>query len=286
MKYTLNVSDYIVSSSEQEEREMLHQEAAKDLAEDIKNYDIESFNYQTITTVIPDSVPLKSNPKWHKRSFGAVNTVEQCGSMVFVSKLFLDEFGFRDITMDSIIKEIVNKHYRLWKLENLDKVLVFPKASVEGIKSAFPNNERIQSCNSLDKIYSITGQPVGIGGSMYFMDNLICSICEQNNIPITPYKDTRIREVDHIIDSLDSQCPVPLRVENSVYYDDPHYQGGHFVTLYGLDRGNAIVVDSNINSHAGINKLPVSQLFDAMIANPDLVCAWDTASLLSVSDDD
>ena len=76
MKYTLNVSDYIVSSSEQEEREMLHQEAAKDLAEDIKNYDIESFNYQTITTVIPDSVPLKSNPKWHKRSFGAVNTVD------------------------------------------------------------------------------------------------------------------------------------------------------------------------------------------------------------------
>ena len=281
MKYNLNVRDYVVSNDEQEEREMLHQEAAADLAEDIKNCNTESFDYRTVKTTIPDSVPLKSNPKWHKRSFGAVNTVEQCGSMAFVSKLFLDEFGFPYITMDSIIKEIVNKHYRLWKLENLDKVLVFPKASVDGIKLAFPNNERIQTCNSLDEIYSITGEPVGIGGSMYFMDNLICSICEQNNMPITPYKDTRIREVDHIIDCLESQCPVPLRVENSVYYDDPHYRGGHFVTLYGIDRGKAIVVDSNINSHAGINTLPISQLFDAMIANPDLVCAWDTASLLS-----
>ena len=183
------------------------------------------------------------------------------------------------------LKEIEEKHYRLWKLANRDKTLSMPTISLEELKAEFPDDEPIQSCNSLDEVYSVAGNPVGIGGSMFFLDNLIYLVCRWNDIDVVkPYSGssygTRIYNVDSLLENLEMGCPIPLRVENSVYLNDSSLKGGHYITLYGFNSGTAIVVDSNIDSNAGIKELPIKQLFDAMIANPNLVCAWNPSTVL------
>lgn len=285
MKYELSVRDYNVPNEEHIERQKAHMDAARSLATSIRDYNINNLkNYKCICK-LPNLIPLNSNPKWSKRLFGAVNTVQKAGCLVFVSKLFLDEFDFNYIEVNSIIKEIEEKHYRLWKLANRDKTLSMPTISLEELKAEFPDDEPIQSCNSLDEVYSVAGNPVGIGGSMFFLDNLIYLVCRWNDIDVVkPYSGssygTRIYNVDSLLENLEMGCPIPLRVENSVYLNDSSLKGGHYITLYGFNSGTAIVVDSNIDSNAGIKELPIKQLFDAMIANPNLVCAWNPSTVL------
>lgn len=291
MQYELNVRDYIVSSDEHKSRQEAHEKVARSLVKSIREFDPDNLSHFRCCVKQPFLIPLNSNPKWCNRPFGAVNTVQKAGSLAFVSKLLLDEFRFNYIDMDSIINEIEQKHYRLWRLANRDKTLTMPIISFKGLKSEFPNDEMINSCKTLDEIYSIAGNPIGIGGSMFFIDNLILCICSWLGISIDELKlklklysdsayDTRIYNVEGLIDNLEMGCPIPLRVNNSIYLNNPNLEGGHYITLYGFVNGTAIVVDSNIDSTAGVKRLPIEQLFRAMIANPSLTCAWNTSLAL------
>ena len=279
MAYKLNVPDSIVSSQEHQARTKIRLEAAHSLYESIKNFDIDSLEkYQTVLE-LPDEVPMNSNPKWRDRPFGAVSTVQKAGCLAFVSKVILDDFTTENISMESIVEEIEKKHYRSWKLAKRSKTLNIPRATVEGIKAEFPADEEIQNCNTLDEIYSVAGEPVGIGGNMFFIDNLLYAISDEDS-SIVPYLGTRIFNVVELLDCLEFNCPVPFRVGNAIYRGDPNATGGHYATLFGFDNGEAVIVDSNIDQNGGVYRIPIQQLFDAMTENPDLVCAWDTSSLL------
>lgn len=279
MAYKLNVPDSIVSSQEHQARTKIRLEAAHSLYETIKRFNVSSLKKYQKVLELPDEIPMTSNPKWRNRAFGAVNTVEKAGCLAFVSKVLLDEFTTHIESMEFIIQEIEQKHYRSWKLANRSKTLSMPMATVEGLKAEFPDDKEIQDCNTLDEIYAVAGEPVGIGGNMFFIDNLLYAISDDDN-PIEVYSDTRIFSVAELIGCLENDCPVPLRVGNAIYRGDPNAVGGHYATLYGLDNGNAIIVDSNVNESCGFYKIPIQQLFDAMTENRDLVCAWNTSSLL------
>lgn len=279
MAYKLDVPDSIVSSEEHQARTKIRLEAAHSLYESIKSFDISSLkNYKKLLD-LPDEIPMNSNPKWRNRPFGAVSTVQKAGCLAFVSKVLLDEFTTELEPMEFVIQEIEQKHYRSWNLANRSKTLSMPQATVEGLKAEFPDDKEIQNCNTLDEIYAVAGEPVGIGGNMFFIDNLLYAISDDGS-PIEVYTDTRIFNVDELLGCLESDCPVPFRVGNAIYRGDSNAVGGHYATLYGFDNGEAVIVDSNIDQNGGIYRIPIRQLFDAMTENPDLVCAWDTSSLL------
>lgn len=279
MACKLNVPDSIVSSEEHQARTKIRLEAAHSLYESIKHFDVSSLKDYKKVVDLPKRIPLTSDPKWHNYPFGAVNTVQKAGCLAFVSKVLLDYFTNESITMEAIVEEIEKKHYRSWKLAKRTKTLSMPRATVEGIKSEFPDDKEIQDCNSLDEIYAVAGEPVGIGGNMFFIDNLLYSISDVDSSMI-PYENTRIFTVMGILHCLNEDCPVPFRVGNAIYRSDPNATGGHYATLFGFDNGDAIIVDSNFDQSDGIYRIPIQQLFDAMTENQALVCAWDTSSLL------
>lgn len=272
--FRLDVQDYIVSEQEDKRRKTLCQEMGHELMEDLgKNLgDFHNFNKQI---KYPESIPLSTNPNWFQRPYGATGKVHECTTLAFIAKLILDSFGLTYITLDSILDEIVKKHYRLWRLLYRDKILCSPEITVEGLKAAFPEDTQIQECTSLPEIYSVAGNPVGIGESPYFLDNLIYSICSWMHIPISIYDDTRIPEANQILENLKLGCPVPLRVSTEIYLGDSRPKNEYYVTLYGIEAGRAYVVDSKREHLTGIRSIPIDTFLDAMTKDPDSVCAWD-----------
>lgn len=121
-----------------------------------------------------------------------------------------------------------------------------------------------------DKNY---GEFVEGGGPTYFIDNLIQTI--SNNDELLIYNQTRIHSVHQLLWNLINEVIVPLWVEDSVYFDEPELLGGHHVILMGISQNNAIVIDPNYIQNYGYRILPVRQLFDAMIAKEDKICAWN-----------
>jgi len=216
-------------------------------------------------------VPMASNPQWANRPFGAVNTVEKSACVAFIGKMILDFYGF-DISMEELLVKIENKGYRMWKLEKKAKTLNIPFAEVSAIKKQFHEDDPIQKCNTLEDIYELYGEPIGIGGSMFVIDNIIESIAIK---PVRLYNDTRIHSVHQLLWNLINGIPVPIRVQNSIYHDDPTRKEGHYVMLIGISCGNAIVLDSSYDFGNGINILPAKQLFKAMLWDNNLICAWN-----------
>jgi len=216
------------------------------------------------------SFPVSSahNPEWAKRQFGAVNTVENSACIAFVSKFMLDYFGSSH-DLEKILSELENKGYRLWKFANNSRTLSTPKFEVDSIKKEFPADDPIQKCKTLEEIGQLYGEAVGIGGAACALDNIIHLLANQ---PLNTYN-TRIDDFKKIISNLENGIPVPMRVENSIYHHDKSRVGGHYVVLFALIEGTAYVFDSNEDN--GIKYISVSQLFNAMVANEELIAAWD-----------
>ncbi len=214
------------------------------------------------------SVSSAHNPKWAKRQFGAVNTVENSACIAFVSKVMLDYFGSSH-DLEEILSELENKGYRLWKFANNSRTLSTPKFEVDSIKKEFPADDPIQKCKTLEEIGQLYGEAVGIGGAACALDNIIHLLANQ---PLNTYN-TRISDFKKIISNLKNGIPVPMRVENSVYHHDKSRVGGHYVVLFGLSNGNALVFDSNEDNV--LKYISASQLFNAMVKNEELIAAWD-----------
>ena len=272
--FTLNVSDYMVPEAEQKKREELCRKMGNSLVEDIKNHKKDFYKFNKIIE-FPESFTFNSNPNWYRRPYGAVSTVGQRATLAFVAKLLINNLGYNYISQDSIFKEIETKHYRLWKLFYREKTLCMPEATIEGLKAAFPEDEKIQKCTSLFEIFHVAGKPTGIGESPFFIDNLIYSICSNRDIPISFYDDKRIPEAGQILENLEIGCPVPLRVSTEIYLGDPRPQEDYYVTLYGLDGEKAYVMDSKKDYISGVRKISIDQLLEAITYEPNSACAWD-----------
>ena len=114
-------------------------------------------------------------------------------------------------------------------------------------------------------------KPIGICGSSYFLDNLLKEIFVYD---IDIYNNTRIHSFEQLISNLKEGFPIPMRVENSIYYNDPQKIGGHYVVLYGFHDGLAYVADSSCPN--GFYLLPSGRLVKSMIGEANYIpTAWN-----------
>lgn len=214
-------------------------------------------------------VPYAGDPRWSNRTFGAVNTVQNSACLAFISAIILKYRGV-DVNMEEIFVALEEGGYRKWKLANNSRTLSTPKLDVNSIKAEFPSSDPIQDCATLEDIYALYGHPVGIGGAAIAIDNIIKAISKNDNA------NTRISHINQIVKNLEKGLLVPMRVNNTIYHNDPERKGGHYVVLLALIHGIAIVLDSS--EETGLRLLPVKQLIDAIIEDEKLISVWDLSS--------
>lgn len=263
---------YDVSPEMHRSRQHYHESSAKNLKDSIEKFTLSRLDTLNLKVTLPEEIPLASNPMWANQRFGAVNTVQNSACVAFIAQTIFNHFSFEDIFLKDLLKEIEEKGYRLWKFSNNPRSLNLPDFNLKEIQKQFPPDDYIQYCKSLKEVYQLYGHPVGIGGSMFLIDNVIQLIAGKS----AAYK-TRIQSVNKMLLNLYHGIPVPLRVENCIYHKDTSKADGHYVILYGIEKGNAIIVDWSYEPN-GINVIPVKQLFKAMIENEKLICAWDLSS--------
>ena len=205
--------------------------------------------------------------------FGAANTVEKAGCICFVSYYLLQKYDV-DSTMPFLewVDEVVQKGYRTWKFSKYPGTFYSPKVSIDEARARFEGVVDLTDCGTEEELFGKLGEPVGIGGSVFLMDNVISCLSGGKAKAV---EDTRIKSVTGIINNLKCNFWVPLRVNNAIYHDDSTQTGGHYVTLYGVKDGYALVWDSSI----GNVKLPFMILMNAVVADKGLITAWDIRSL-------
>lgn len=264
--------DMRVAPKQHEFRQFLHSKSGLDFEDSVDLFNFAGFAEENHSIDFPKSIPFASNPKWKDMPFGPVGTIETSGCVVLTAKVILDYFGYSDITIEDINKLCVSKGYRMWKFPKLSKSLNLEEISLDNVKKEFPNVSEVISCNTLSDLYDKFGKPVGIGGSVYFIDNLISVLSNESEKLNVGYH-TRIKKVSDLINNLEKGIPVPMRVNNRIYLDNPHKKEGHYVTLFAIKYGTAIVVDTS--KEKGLYCLPFERLMQAAIADPDLTCIWD-----------
>ena len=215
--------------------------------------------------------------------FGAVSTVAKAGCLAFTSYHMLRFLGFQ-VNFEELVDSITSNGYRSWNFTKNKSHRAYTKASardftLDELKSNYPNWDKMQSCSSLNEAFELLGEPVGIGGANAYFDNLICYI----NPSIRIYKDTRLNNVDDIFYNLEFCTPIPISVNNAIYYDDANKSGGHYVLLVGVNGDKFAIVDSNERT---LSFVPIKQVFDAMVVSTDpcLIFAIN-AKLLAYPDD-
>ena len=272
----LNLPMFNVSPEQHKLRQSNHIDSGRALKMSITKTNLMDMYNVLVNVPLPDSVCMASNPKWADRTFGAVNTVQKSACLCFVAKEILDHPTYRDyygtVSMEEIFTEAENKGYRMWKLAHRTTTLNDSYPSLEYFKEVFKKDEDIQNCHTVEEVYQTAGMPVGIGGSMFFIDNLIANI---SNSQIQVGFHTRLHSIEEIIDNLKAGYPVPVRVNNAIYLNDPSKKEGHYVMLFGFEYGNAIIVDTSHDKSSGVLKIPVWRLFKAMTADDNLICAWN-----------
>lgn len=280
-----NIPEFTVSPEEHAKRSSNHQNACKSFVESVEqlggNYSI--FDKMNCGAELPDMVPFASNPKWKDLPFGAVSTcgIASCSALQtsvvldFLDSIVSDKKVFVDLNPSvlDVIHELTQKGYRSWKLANKSGTMIAPKATLEVIKNRFPDDNNIQDCQTTDEVFEKFGKPEGIGGSIYWLDNVIKLFAFNDSIEIA--KQTRIHTVDQLINNFSHGIVVPIRVQNSVYLGDKNHPGGHYVTWFRIEDGMAVIVDTAMEERCGIYKIPVKQVLEAIITNPGMAVVWN-----------
>lgn len=278
----MRLRKFRVSAEEHKRRTELHLEKGRELKESVlamTDEDWENVKKIQSYATYPHNILLASDPVFANINFGAVGTLQSSGCVVFVSAYIIDVVLNRRFDICEWTDMVVEKGYRSWCFENYPKVsftsknvsLIEAKSKLKGIA----NN--IQNCENIEQLYAITGKAIGIGGSMFLIDNVIFelsggSIYENMDVIINR---TRLNSVTKIIDNLKKGFMVPLRVNNAIYHDDKTREGGHYVILIGLENGVAYVLDSSI----GFITLPFKRLIKAVVNDEKLIAAWDTSCI-------
>ena len=215
--------------------------------------------------------------------FGAVSTVAKAGCLAFTSYHMLRFLGFQ-VNFKKLVASITSNGYRSWNFTKTMSSRAYTKASatdftLDELKSNYPNWDKMQSCSSLNEAFELLGEPVGIGGANSYFDNLICYI----NPSVKLYTDTRLKTVKDIFSNLGIGTPIPISVNNAIYYDDANKSGGHYVLLVGVNGDKFAIVDSNERT---LSFVPIKQVFEAMVVptDPCLIFAIN-AKLLAYPDD-
>ena len=296
-----DVPSCTVSRKEHIRRSDFQREASEEFLKSVKdlsgNYSI--FNGLNCGAELPDSVPFASNPRWKDMPFGAANTCGNASCGALQASVVINYFNniaspsskmlFElNPTVSSVIDALVRKGYRSWKLENKPGAMSAPVATLDAIYERFPDDEEVQSCTSLDEVFEKFGKPSGVGTNFFLLDNVIKFFSLDDELEIG--RDTRITSVGKILQNLSRGIVVPIRVENSVYLGDPNHKGGHYVTWFAIEDGNAVIVDTAMEKSCGIYTIPVSQVMDAITAGPGMAVVWDvepavsTLSQLTIND--
>lgn len=84
-----------------------------------------------------------------------------------------------------------------------------------------------------------------------------------------------------IFQNLSRGIVVPIRVENSVYLGEANHKGGHYVTCFAIEDGNAVIVDTAIEKSCNICTVPVSQVKDAITVGSGMALVWDVEPAVS-----
>lgn len=215
--------------------------------------------------------------KGHTEPFGAVNTVEKSGCVAFVAYNLLVLCGMEGLcSFDEIVKLAVENGYRMWRFKNSKKVLNLSSISMSGVQEAFSDDPEVQACANLKDVEDLLGKPVGIGGSMYFIDEFIGFIGDSK-----PYTTTRLYTIMSVLDSLSRAIPVPVRVNYGHMLNDPTKTEGHYVILLGFEGDHAVIVDSSAPD--GIYECPSQRFLESMVMDTKkgLTCAWNAVPLLN-----
>ena len=276
MSQFINLPKLNVSPEEHKSRLSEHIESGRQLADSIKSFDFNKLNdFDAIVTDMPEQIYLASNPKYANLPFGAVATLEEAGSIAFVSKFILDAYDTDDFSSLTAWKsEIENKGYVQWRFKRLNKGLSSPSLDFELVSKELSQDE-LGRAKDLDDLIQMYGKISCIGGSAFLIDNVIRCLSIKDKIS---YKDTRLQSVDGILQNLSENIFVPIRVQNNVYHNNAYRTGGHYVILLGIQEMEAFVFDSS----KGFKWLPATRLFDSIAAGLPygLVSAWNIGSIL------
>lgn len=216
--------------------------------------------------------------KGHTEPFGAVNTVEKSGCVAFVTYDLLVLCGLEYlISFSEVVKLAAENGFRVWHYKNSKNVLSMSSISLRAVLEAFADDPAVQACANLKDIEELLGEPVGIGGSMYFVDEFIGFIGKTE-----PYTTTRLYTIMSVLDSLSRGIPVPVRVNYGHMLNDPTKTEGHYVNLVGFEDNHAVIVDSSIPGF--IYECPSRRFLESMIMDTDrgLTCAWNAAPLVNI----
>lgn len=248
------------------------------LSNSYKLESIQQLDYRALVFIAEElaaqgAFALGNDPRWKDRLFGAVNTIEKSACVAFTGYNLLTLAGkdYFDNFLD-FVDLVVKRGYRQWRYTKLGfrDVLDFPEDSLDTAMLAFPESREILNCESLDELHDIVGEPVGIGGSAYFIDEAI-AFYSADHLQVEAYQQTRLWTFEQVLACLDRACAVPLRLQGE--------KEGHYVLLIGIHDGCAILVDNSVTEHGGLAYMPIKQFLEAIIGRPDYTTVWDASML-------
>ena len=274
------VRDCDRSPSEHQARKQIYSESARDLRtsilsmlgrENLKDF-LSNGNYPLLDVIkTRNQFALANDPRWKDKSFGAVGLMGQAGCLVYATynMLYLANMIDEETSVPAIQKTVESKGYRMWRFSDREEALNWPEVTLDKIKAKYSEMECVQKCTSVEDAETILGKPRVIGGSMYFLDEVIAIAFKMK-----AYDDTRIWTTLRLIDNLQMGIPVPIRVNNRIYWNTEDMEGGHYTILVGFDQdGNAVLVDSHYEE--GIYKCPYDRFFKAVVQDPGHISAWN-----------
>ena len=167
--------------------------------------------------------------------------------------------------LDTLIKVADIKGYGIYEYPTLDPI--------DCLLDKFLGDQDSLHRTPSQHSNEVQGAPACVGVSPYFADEFIAFISNTH-----PYNNTRFYHLSEIFEALSNGCPVPIYVNDAVYFSVPGLEGGHYVLLVGFKGDNAVTVNtffSDGHLYSFINYCPSNCLLDAMAVDSDRVCAWN-----------
>ncbi len=275
----MDLKAFHVSPEEHKARQLMHQKKGSKFKKSVERttmYDYEIFETKSMFANYPHEFALQTDPIFQNATFGAVGTLQSAGCVVFVTAYIISHYTGEKINILKWREEVEKKGYRSWNFENFPDSFTSRYIDLKEVRQKLSKYDaRISKCMDMESLYKITGKPQGIGGSMFLIDNVIQELAKKESTENKPVN-TRLDNIWEIYANIRKKIMVPLRVNNSIYYNDPKRKGGHYAILIGLDFGDAVMLDS-VN---GFYRLPFQKLMKAATADENLIAVWDLFEII------
>ena len=107
----------------------------------------------------------------------------------------------------------------------------------------------------------------------YFLDHFIKSF---SNKPIKQYQLSRIWDILDIFRNLENGVPVPILIK-----DIDNISNSRYILLLGIDKENAIILDSTLEEDNFICFYPIDKFLNSVVYKKHSVYAWNCKYLFS-----